>query len=102
MILLPLNSALASIVQTLSSEYAIVLGGYGPGYTELSQVILKDNTVPGCGQAFFQVEIVTHNKVCHNVVSEVPPALARFLGDTSGLAEFVDDKVKVCTDIYIF
>lgn len=79
LILLPLNSALASIVQTLSSEYAIVLGGYGPGYTELSQV-----------------EIVTHNKVCHNVVSEVPPAMARFLGDTSGLAEFVDDKVMFC------
>ena len=28
----------ATIVQTLSSRYAIVLGGYGPGYTELSQV----------------------------------------------------------------
>ena len=45
---------------------------------------------------------MTHNKVCHNVVSEVPPALARFLGDTSGLAEFVDDKVKVYTVRDIF
>merc|ERR1712032_503799 len=79
LILLQSNLALTSIVQTLSSRYAIVLGGYGPGYTELSQV-----------------EIVTHNRVCHNVVSEVPPALARFLGDTSGLAEFVDDKVMFC------
>ena len=43
---------------------------------------------------------MTHNKVCHNVVTEVPPALARFLGDTSGLAEFVDDKVKVYTKIF--
>lgn len=34
------TSGLTSIVQTLSSRYAIVLGGYGPGYTELSQVIL--------------------------------------------------------------
>lgn len=77
--LIPLTSSLTSIVQTLSSRYAIVLGGYGPGYTELSKV-----------------EVVRHDKVCHNAVTDIPPALARFLGDTSGLAEFVDDKVMFC------
>ena len=54
----------------------MVLGGYGPGYTELSMV-----------------EVVRHDRVCRNVISDIPPALARFLGDVSGLAEFVDDKV---------
>ena len=50
-----------------------------------------------------QVEVVTHDKVCHNVVPDLPPALARFLGDTSGLAEFVDDKVsKFQVSIEIF
>ena len=38
--------------------------------------------------------MVRHDKVCHNAVTDIPPALARFLGDTSGLAEFVDDKVN--------
>lgn len=39
------------IVQSLSSRYAIVLGGYGPGYSELKQV-----------------EIVKHDKVCQNAI----------------------------------
>ena len=39
------------------------------------------------------MEVVKHDKVCHNVVSDIPPALARFLGDVSGLAEFVGEKV---------
>ena len=43
-----------------------------------------------------QVEVVTHNKVCHGAVADIPPALARFLGDVSGLAEFVDNKVMFC------
>ena len=58
-------------------RYAVVLGGYGPGYTELSMV-----------------EVVRHDRVCRNIISDIPPALARFLGDVSGLAEFVDDKVR--------
>ena len=33
-----LESSSCTIVQTLSSNYAVVLGGYGPGYSELSQV----------------------------------------------------------------
>ena len=75
------NTSYSTIVQTLSSRYALVLGGYGPGYTELSQV-----------------DVVTHNKVCHGVIADIPPALARFLGDVSGLAEFVEDKVNyACT-----
>ena len=39
------------IVQTLSSNYAIVLGGYGPGYEELRQV-----------------EVVKHDRVCPNII----------------------------------
>ena len=39
------------IVQTLSSNYALVLGGYGPGYEELRHV-----------------EVVKHDKVCQNVI----------------------------------
>ena len=39
------------IVQSLSSNYALVLGGYGPGYEELRKV-----------------EVVKHNKVCPNVI----------------------------------
>ena len=67
----------ATIVQSLSSSYAVVLGGYGPGYSEL-----------------VEVEVVKHDKVCRNIIADIPPALARFLGDVSGLAEFVDNKVS--------
>ena len=67
----------STIVQSLSSSYAVVLGGYGPGYSELAMV-----------------EVVKHDKVCKEVIADIPPALARFLGDVSGLAEFVDNKVS--------
>jgi len=72
-------SVFGHIVQSLSSEYAVVLGGYGPGYTEL-------NTV----------DVVRHNRVCQGVISNLPPALSRFLGDVSGLAEFVDGQIVFC------
>lgn len=39
------------IVQSLSSRYAIILGGYGPGYREL-----KD------------VEVVKHDRICKNAI----------------------------------
>ena len=39
------------IVQSLSSNYGLVLGGYGPGYEELRKV-----------------EVVKHNKVCPDVI----------------------------------
>jgi hypothetical protein len=39
------------VVQTLSSRYAIILGGYAYQYEELSEV-----------------DIVRHDKVCHNVI----------------------------------
>ena len=39
------------IVQTLSSKYGLVLGGYGPGYKEMRQV-----------------EVVRHDKVCPGVI----------------------------------
>ena len=44
-------SITCTIVQTLSSRYAVVLGGYGPGYTELSQV-----------------EVVKHDGVCRGAI----------------------------------
>ena len=40
-----------------------------------------------------QVEVVTHDRVCHGAVADIPPALARFLGDVSGVAEFMGEKV---------
>ena len=42
------------IVQSLSSNYALVLGGFGPGYEELRKV-----------------GVVKHNKVCPNVIRYV-------------------------------
>jgi len=69
----------STIVQTLSSRYAVVLGGYGPGYTELSHV-----------------EVVKHDGVCNGSISDIPPAMARFLGDVSGLAEFVGEQIMFC------
>ena len=39
------------IVQSLSSNYGLVLGGYGPGYEELREV-----------------EVVRHNKVCPDII----------------------------------
>lgn len=71
----------AYIVQTLSSRYAIVLGGYGPGYKE-------EGTV----------DVVKHDKVCSGVLKDVPKKLSRYLGDLSGMAEYVDDSVMFCRD----
>ncbi len=42
------------IVQKLSSRYAVVMGGYGPGYQELKEV-----------------EVVKHNKVCQGALRYV-------------------------------
>ena len=39
---------------------------------------------------------MTHDRICNGAVADIPPALARFLGDVSGLAEFVADKVMFC------
>ena len=53
-LLVPLPSFVTGvpfIVQSLSSRYAIILGGYGYQYEELSEV-----------------DIVRHDKVCHNVI----------------------------------
>lgn len=72
-------AASPTIVQTLSSRFALVLGGYGPGYTELKAV-----------------EVVRAGAACPGVAAPLPPDTARFLGDTSGLAEFVGDKVVFC------
>lgn len=48
---LDLSSAKSFIVQSFSSRFALILGGYGPGYTEL-----KD------------VDVVKHDKVCPNAI----------------------------------
>ena len=77
MLVLTVAQVRTTIVQSLSSSFAVVLGGYGPGYTELAMV-----------------EVVKHDKVCQEIIADIPPALARFLGDVSGLAEFVDNKVS--------
>ena len=45
------SSGVPFIVQSLSSNYGLVLGGYGPGYEELREV-----------------EVVRHNKVCPDVI----------------------------------
>lgn len=45
------SAAVPFIVQTLSSNYALVLGGYGPGYEEL-----------------LQVEVVKHDKACSGLI----------------------------------
>ncbi len=49
-LLYPVNGV-PFIVQSLSSKFAIVLGGYGYSYQELEEV-----------------EVVRHEKVCHNVI----------------------------------
>ncbi|TRY80075.1 hypothetical protein TCAL_09323 [Tigriopus californicus] len=68
------SSGTPFIVQSLSSRYAIILGGYGPGYREL-----KD------------VEVVKHDRICKNAISEVPTDPGRFLGDISGMAEYINN-----------
>ena len=52
LLLLPVSVlSVPFIVQSLSSRYAIILGGYGYQYEELSEV-----------------EIVRHDKICHNAI----------------------------------
>ena len=50
-VLVHLATPVPFIVQTLSSRYGLVLGGYGPGYKELREV-----------------EVVRHDKVCSGVI----------------------------------
>ena len=71
--------AAGPLSKSLSSRYAVVLGGYGPGYQELKEV-----------------EVVKHNKVCQGAISNVPLELDRFLGDdVSGMAEYVTSRESV-------
>ncbi len=80
-LLLQISTSLASpfVVQTLSSRYGLVLGGYGPGYQDLRQV-----------------EVVKHDKVCSGAIKDIPVESARFLGDISGMAEYVNGSVIFC------
>ena len=110
------------IVQSLSSNYGLVLGGYGPGYEELRKVeVVKHNKV--CPDAIRQVwSDEMHNwrsgiifefvqllasfliKACpYKFIfsSDVPMENRRFLGDISGMAEFVgNDSVIFCRHRY--
>ncbi len=47
-----LATATPFVVQRLSSRYALLLGGYGPGYEELNEV-----------------EVVKHDRVCQGAVA---------------------------------
>jgi len=66
-------------VQSFSSRYGLVVGGYGPGYSELREV-----------------DVVSHSGVCSDAVSRLPGQISRYLGDVSGLAEYVDNGVLFC------
>ncbi len=74
------------VVQTLSSRYAIILGGYAYQYEELSEV-----------------DIVRHDKVCHNVIrwvhgcvrlkiqgGRVTQIFAKILGGVNALLDQID------------
>lgn len=68
-----------TIVQSFSSRYGLVLGGYGPSYKELQTT-----------------EAISHAGICSGVLSDVPSQQSRFLGDVSGLAEYSDLGVIFC------
>jgi hypothetical protein len=68
-----------TIVQSFSSRYGLVMGGYGPSYKELQST-----------------EAISHAGICSNVLSDLPSQQSRFLGDVSGLAEYSDLGVIFC------
>jgi len=68
-----------TIVQSFSSRYGLVMGGYGPGSKELQST-----------------EAISHAGICSGVLSDVPSQQSRFLGDVSGLAEYSDLGVIFC------
>lgn len=78
-VFVPNSWAVPFVVQTLSSRYGLVLGGYGPGYKELREV-----------------EVVKHDKVCQGSIKDIPVESGRFLGDVSGMAEYVNGSVIFC------
>ena len=66
------------------STYLLILVGFfcflnRPGYKELRHV-----------------EVVKHDKVCSGVIKDVPVESGRFLGDVSGMAEYVNGSVVFC------
>ena len=40
--------------------------------------------------------MVKHDKVCSDVIKDVPAESGRFLGDVSGMAEYVNGSVVFC------
>ena len=98
------NEHALDIFDCLSSRYALVLGGFGPGYTELQEVEvvdtinrrtslhtecqrlwpIKDDILPNhllhyhCNSSSIMSKVVKHGTTCTGAVAPVPPALARF------------------------
>ena len=52
---------------------------FRPGYKELREV-----------------EVVKHDKICSGVIKDVPTESGRFLGDISGMAEYLNGSVIFC------
>lgn len=97
------------VVQSLSSNYGIVLGGYGWVFffreKEYVDHILFH--ISSLGLQFFlnhrpgykelrEVEVVKHDKICSGVIKDVPTESGRFLGDISGMAEYLNGSVIFC------
>ena len=43
-----------------------------------------------------EVEVVKHDKICSGVIKDVPTESGRFLGDISGMAEYLNGSVIFC------
>jgi hypothetical protein len=43
-----------------------------------------------------EVEVVKHDKICSGVIKDVPSESGRFLGDISGMAEYLNGSVIFC------
>ena len=56
-----------------------LLLNHRPGYKELREV-----------------EVVKHDKICSGVIKDVPTESGRFLGDISGMAEYLNGSVIFC------
>ena len=96
------------VVQSLSSNYGIVLGGYGWVFFPWKRICwpyfipyfflgfsIFLNHRPGYKE-LREVEVVKHDKICSGVIKDVPTESGRFLGDISGMAEYLNGSVIFC------
>ena len=94
------------VVQSLSSNYGIVLGGYGWVFFSKKKYVVHIlfhisyksfflNLRPGYKE-LREVEVVKHDKICSGVIKDVPTESGRFLGDISGMAEYLNGSVIFC------